>query len=72
VADMNEFPEFESEDELRDWFEAADLASYALDDALDVVVAAQVRLVVGDEPADAANGSGTTGSLHIERVLTAT
>jgi len=70
VTKMNEFPEFDSEDELRDWFDTADLASYALDDALDVIITTQVRLSVGDEPADTATGSGTTGSLHATRVPT--
>lgn len=68
MTEMNKFPEFDSEDEIREWFDTADLTSYALDDALDVIVTTQVRLSVGDEPADTANGSGTTGSLHATRV----
>ena len=70
MTDVNELPEFDSEDELREWFDTADLGSYALDDALDVIVMTQVRLSVGDEPADTANGSGTTGSFHDVRVTT--
>ena len=62
--DMNKepLPEFESEDELRDWFDTADLSAYQLDDALELAVATRVHLVVGDE--DVLQGtSGTTGSL---------
>lgn len=49
-------PEFESEDELRDWFDAADLSGYELDAALGVMVSAHIELAVGDDPP----GAGTT------------
>jgi hypothetical protein len=55
----NRYPRFESEDELRDWFESANLSDYTLDAALDVVVASHVALSVGEEPAS--TGTTTTG-----------
>jgi hypothetical protein len=62
--EMNEdFPEFESEDELRDWFDNADLSAVPMDEALEVVVASQVRLIVGDDQL-LSTSSGTTGSLR--------
>lgn len=59
-----ELPEFDSDDELREWFDTADLSAYALDDALEVVVATQVHLVVGDEEVAPEFSSGTTGTLR--------
>lgn len=62
--DMGEnFPEFASEDELREWFETVDLSNLKMDEALEIVVANSVRLVVGDDDV-AANATGTTGSLR--------
>ncbi len=64
APEMNEdFPEFQSEDELREWFDNVDLSALSMDEALEVVVATHVRLVVGDDQL-LANSSGTTGSLR--------
>lgn len=55
----DQLPSFDSDDELREWFDTADLSAYSLDQALEVVVAAHVELSVGDEPAS--TGSTTAG-----------
>ena len=61
------FPEFQSEDELREWFETADLSALNMDEALEVVVASNIRLVVGDDELPA-NTTGTTGVVTREPV----
>jgi hypothetical protein len=66
---MADFPDFTSDDELRDWFDNADLSALKLDEALDVVVATHVRLVVGHEQMLPSTSSGTTGSLNADGVL---
>ncbi len=53
-----DFPEFGSEDEMREWFDTVDLSQYDLQQALEVVVAHRVRLSVGEPEA----GSGTVGA----------
>ena len=55
-----QFPHFDSDDEMREWFDTADLSKYRLDQALEVVVATHVELSVGDEPAS--TGSTTAGA----------
>ncbi len=55
------FPEFDSDDEMRDWFDTADLSAYCLDQALEVVVATHVKLSVGEEPAS--SGKTTKGAI---------
>jgi hypothetical protein len=60
-----ELPHFESDDEMREWFDTADLSEYKLDQALEVAVATHVRLSVGNEPAEFADRtSGATGTLR--------
>jgi hypothetical protein len=56
-----QLPEFDSDDEMRDWFETADLSTYRLDQALDVIVASHIRLSVGEEPAS--SGTTTRGAI---------
>lgn len=59
------FPQFEPDDEMREWFDTADLSSYSLEEALGVVVAAHVELSVGDEPASmGSTTAGATGTLR--------
>ncbi len=66
--EMNDnFPEFGSEDELRDWFDNADLSALKMDQALEIVVANHVQLVVGDDDV-LATSTGTTGSVRREPV----
>lgn len=65
---MSDLPEFQSDDELREWFDSADLSSLSLDQVLEVVVATHVQLVVGDEPQTALS-TGTTGSIQTRPVL---
>lgn len=58
------FPEFESDAEMREWFDSANLSDYTLEQALGVVVAARVHLSVGDDAATPGSGStGATGTL---------
>ena len=48
---MPEMPEkFDSEQELVDWFENADLGQYPLERALDIIVGTRVSLSVDDPP----------------------
>jgi hypothetical protein len=54
-------PEFDSDDEMRDWFDTADLSAYSLDQALEVVVASRVQLSVGEEPET--SGTSTKGAI---------
>ncbi len=66
--EMNDnFPEFGSEDELRDWFDNADLSALKMGQALEIVVANHVQLVVGDDDV-LATSTGTTGSVRREPV----
>lgn len=58
-----DFPEFESDDEMREWFDTADLTAFRLDQALEVIVASRVELSVGDEPAGSTT-RGQTGTIH--------
>lgn len=65
-----QFPEFGSDDEMRDWFDTADLTAYPLDQALEAVVANQVRLSVGEEPASSGTTtSGAIGTLETIRLV---
>jgi hypothetical protein len=58
------FPEFESDDEMREWFDNANLSDYSLEQALGVVIAARVHLTVGDDASTPGSGSaGATGTL---------
>ena len=57
-------PDFDSDDEMREWFESANLAEYDLDQALDVLVAASVQLTVGDGPPAGSDTVGATGTLR--------
>ena len=62
MSDMDEtFPDFSSEDEMRDWFDSADLSTYKLDEALGIVASAHIELAVGDEPAS--TGTTTRGAI---------
>jgi hypothetical protein len=62
MANMS-FPEFDSDAQMRDWFENADLSEESLERALEVTIAAQVELSVG-EPAPVGRGNaGATGTL---------
>jgi hypothetical protein len=62
MPEAENFPEFESDDEMRDWFEKADLSAYHLDQALEVVVASHVQLSIGGEE-PASSGTTTRGSI---------
>jgi hypothetical protein len=60
-----QFPHFDSDDEMKEWFETANLSEYALDRALELVVASHVELSVGDEPASpGSTTAGQTGTLR--------
>jgi hypothetical protein len=66
VDDMaKDFPHFDSEDEMREWFDTADLSAYVLDEALDVVVAHQVELSLDDRETPGASTAGATGTLRV-------
>lgn len=63
-GDMNgEFPRFDSEEELREWFDSADLSVLSLDKALDAVVANHVELSLSDSTGVGSN-AGMTGTLR--------
>jgi hypothetical protein len=65
-----QFPEFESDDDMRDWFETADMSALHLDQALEVVVASHVRLTVGEEPASSGTTTrGAIGTLEAIRLV---
>jgi hypothetical protein len=60
-----EFPDFDSDDEMREWFDTADLSEYRLDQALEVAISTHIRLSVGDEPTGSVDStSGATGTLR--------
>lgn len=61
MPEPEQLPEFESDAEMRDWFDTADLSNYRLDRALEVVVATHVELSVGEEPPSA--GTTTRGAI---------
>lgn len=66
----NDFPNFESEEDLREWFDTADLAGYTLHEALDVVVAHHVELALDNAQTPGAGTAGATGTvseLHLVR-----
>ena len=60
-----DFPHFESEEEMRDWFERADLSQISLETALDVAIAAHVQLSVGEDPSSLGSSTGgASGTLR--------
>ena len=64
---MPEMPEkFDSEQELVDWFENADLGQYPLERALDIIVGTRVSLSV-DDPPQSGSGSSTSGATGAAR-----
>jgi hypothetical protein len=58
------FPQFDSEDEMRDWFDNADLSQYGLEQAMEVVVASRVALSIGEPFEDSSGTVGATGTLR--------
>jgi hypothetical protein len=61
------FPEFETDDELEAWFETADLSVHDLERALEVMMSSRIGLIL-EEPWTAADSaaSSTTTSGRIE------
>jgi hypothetical protein len=65
-----DFPQFESDAEMREWFDTVDLSELSLDRALDVVIATKVHLSVGDEPGGpGSTTAGATGTLRDVRLV---
>ena len=65
-----QFPEFDSDDEMREWFDNADLSAFRLDQALEVIVATHVQLSVGEEPPSSGTTTrGAIGTLETIRLV---
>jgi hypothetical protein len=61
----DDFPQFDSDDEMREWFDTVDLSELSLDKAFDVVIATRVQLSVGAEPGGfGSTTAGATGTLR--------
>jgi len=60
--------DFESEDEIADWFDDVDLSRYNLEQATDVQIAANVRLVLEEDLTPPASTAAATGETHLELV----
>ncbi len=71
TTDMpQDFPQFASDDETREWFDTVDLSEPSLDRALDIVIATKVHLSVGDEPGGlGSTTAGATGRLRDVRLV---
>jgi hypothetical protein len=68
-----DLPNFESDDELVEWFEAADLSEYQLDEVLGWSVAQHVTLSI-EEPWErerGADSAGATASIELDDSLLA-
>ncbi|MGH3427963.1 MAG: hypothetical protein ACRDQZ_10420 [Mycobacteriales bacterium] len=65
----DELPKFDSDDEMREWFDSANLSDYTLEQALGIAVAAHLRLSVGDDGtttgASSAGATGTVGPVKL-------
>lgn len=68
-----DLPNFESDDELVEWFETADLSEYELDEVLGLSVAQHVTLSIQEpwEPERAAGSAGATASIKVDESLLA-